>query len=230
LKKLKRNNDNKNNKSSSDFNRELQALLQISARDCPYLMQLLTAFQHGEDFYLVFPLADCSLANCFEKEDPTGNVAYFRWMVGQLAGLASGIHVIHGDASSSSLAVPSRVSETLGYHHDLKPDNILLLKFREGMGFNEAETKYGRLQISDFGLGRFREATTGSKSYNIKGTLTYAAPESYAKGEQARPYDIWSFGCILLEILIWLLKGSHGHQEFNISRYVVSFSIIWTRR
>lgn len=86
--------------------------------------------------------------------------------------------------------------------------------------YTDLEAEYGRLQISDFGLGKFREVSTGSVSINIKGTPTYAAPESTTQRTQSRPYDIWSFGCIVIETLTWLLEGRYGLKEFLEDRLV----------
>jgi serine/threonine protein kinase len=181
-------------------------------------MQLITAFQHGDDFFLFFPLAECSLKACFANEDHTRDREFFVWMIGQLFGLAQGIHAIHGNAESGSTSLSPNPTndEKIGYHHDLKPDNILLCKNgKHSMPpFSKTEQRYGRLQISDFGLGRFREAATGSVSVNVKGTPTYAAPESTTQRSQSRPYDIWSYGCIVIETLVWLLEGPQGLKSF----------------
>lgn len=215
VKKLRKNAENA---GTAGFDREFDALVHISGKQNPHLMQLLTAFQHGEDFYLVFPLADCNLKDCFERESHVGDTQYFKWVLGQLVGLAKGILAIHEGTTTSELAVPG--GPKIGYHHDLKPENILLSRWpREGEArFSEAERSFGRLQISDFGMGKFRDPATGSKSLNIKGTPTYAAPESQSEKQQSRPYDIWSFGCIILEILIWLIEGPQGRQDFLQSK------------
>jgi len=201
-----------------DFNRELDALKHVSGQKSPHLMQLLTAFQHGDDFLLFFPLAQCSLKDCFKNGDHTGDLAYFKWTMEQLLGLAEGIHAIHGDAEKASthLAVQPPTEDKIGYHHDLKPDNILLWRDSglAAIPFSNLEKRHGRLQISDFGLGRFREAATGSVSFNVKGTPTYAAPESKTQRSQSRPYDIWSFACIVIETLVWLLEGPEGLDNF----------------
>jgi serine/threonine protein kinase len=208
-----------NNTGTIGFDREFDALVHISEKKNPHLMQLLTAFQHGEDFFLLFPLADCNLKDCFGGREYVGDTQYFKWMLEQLVGLASGILAIH-EGNSSELAVPGK--EKIGYHHDLKPENILLCR-RSRVGepkFSAAEELFGRLQICDFGLGRFRDPATGSRSFHIKGTPAYAAPESKSEKHQSRPYDIWSFGCIVLEILIWLVKGRQGREAFLQSKCV----------
>jgi serine/threonine protein kinase len=209
----------------NDFLRELNALEHISELRNVHLTTLLTAFSHGEDFFLIFPLAESNLSECFRRSSPPSDTSYFRWMVDQLVGLAAGIQAIHGDAETGALSIsPSAENKRIGYHHDLKPENILLFRNENNelleRSYTNLEVKYGRLQISDFGLGRFREVKSGSVSTHIKGTPTYAAPESATEKTQSRPYDIWSFGCILLECLIWLLKGPDELKTFMEDRFV----------
>jgi serine/threonine protein kinase len=190
-------------------------------------MQLLTAFKHGESPFFLLPLADCSLKEIFQQENPKRDPFFVIWILNQLSGLAEGLHAIHGDTAtdlvSSSLSLQqTQNTKVIGYHHDLTPANILLRKDKENADtpFNEMEEQFGRFQLSDFGLARFREPDTGSKSLNIKGTQTYAAPESRLRNVgQSRSYDIWSFGCIILETMVWLMRGPSGREEFRDRRY-----------
>lgn len=43
----------------------------------------------------------------------------------------------------------------------------------------------------------------------------YEPPEIREKNHKlSRRYDVWSFGCVLLQFLIWLVKGPDGIQAF----------------
>jgi len=48
------------------------------------------------------------------------------------------------------------------------------------------------------------------------GTEVYEPPEAVIQrlAPRSRLYDIWSFGCIMLEFVIWLLYGQKGLDEF----------------
>ncbi|CAL9010993.1 unnamed protein product, partial [Prunus brigantina] len=76
-------------------------------------------------------------------------------------------------------------------HCDLKPENILLVP-------NPA-TSTGSfvVKISDFGLDKKTKENYGQ----WRGTPTYLSPEALNDSEQEPPSDIWSLGCIVLEML-----------------------------
>jgi serine/threonine protein kinase len=93
-------------------------------------------------------------------------------------------------------------------HRDLKPANVKI-------------TPAGRVKVLDFGLAKFQDsdAATADPSNSptlsalhsqkgvILGTAAYMSPEQ-ARGQAVdNRSDIWSFGCILYEMLT-------GHQAF----------------
>ncbi|KAF1746263.1 hypothetical protein GCK72_022716 [Caenorhabditis remanei] len=69
-------------------------------------------------------------------------------------------------------------------HRDLKPQNLLI-------GNN------GEIRLTDFGLAEFQKRIEGKC-----GTLNYMAPEVIKCQQQSYSVDVWSFGCIVFEILI----------------------------
>lgn len=55
-------------------------------------------------------------------------------------------------------------------------------------------------------------STSRDSIYNRKastGDPIYSAPEYVVEGRVSRPKDIWSLGCIFLEVLIWALDPSN---------------------
>lgn len=89
----------------------------------------------------------------------------------------------------------------------------------------------GTLQIADMGLARFHEkdANTGLRLVNNihtstpSGTSRYEPPEmdrdraTPGGGSRARSrqYDIWSMGCVMLELLIWLCYDYEAVETFR---------------
>lgn len=71
-------------------------------------------------------------------------------------------------------------------HRDIKPENILM----------DADTP----KIADFGLARSLQMRAVSNSWDVKGTMTYMAPEQFEDFRKAGPEaDIYALGKILFE-------------------------------
>ncbi len=80
-------------------------------------------------------------------------------------------------------------------HRDLKPENIFI-------------TSDGRVKILDFGLARFEpagtaaaDAATDTEAGSILGTVGYMSPEQVRGLKAEPPSDIFSFGCVLYEMV-----------------------------
>lgn len=96
-------------------------------------------------------------------------------------------------------------------HHDLKPGNILL--------FDDVTWK-----ICDFGKSGLKDLQDGSETEGQDGlgTRAYQPPEyETSTGQQfGRAFDVWSMGCIIIELAIVLVYGweSEDLQEFTKRR------------
>jgi serine/threonine protein kinase len=111
-----------------------------------------------------------------------------------------------------------RGEELFGRHGDIKPENILWFD----KGSCETQDAMGVLQITDYGLGRFHGRDSHSQTSPGFGSLspcpTYEPPESKLRLPVSRNYDIWSLGCLYLDFITWLLKGSAeigGFSDFR---------------
>ncbi|KAL9599629.1 MAG: hypothetical protein Q9219_003713 [cf. Caloplaca sp. 3 TL-2023] len=101
------------------------------------------------------------------------------------------------------------------WHQDIKPTNILVCRNPH------ASSKFDHFfKLADLGLSHFKMhigAKHGATVSDARGTRTYGAPEAYR--DRAAPikrhadiqqsFDIWSMGCVISEVAIWL---AHGYQ------------------
>jgi serine/threonine protein kinase len=187
----------------------------------PNLIQLLTAFYHGKDYYMVFPKARGSLREIFQKEQYTGNVNYLAWLLRQLPGLAGGLNRIHTGMNNILLPVPAE-GDKVGLHGDIAAANILVMDALSDL--REDEYEFGRLQISDFGIGKLMDKRLAISvvSDTNRGQAAYAPPETEIRLDgsavQSRWRDIWCFGCVMFEICMWLLEGKESMATFSSQR------------
>jgi eukaryotic-like serine/threonine-protein kinase len=113
-----------------------------------------------------------------------------------------------------ALSVAQQVAEAIGaahergiIHRDLKPANIKI-------------TPDGRVKVLDFGLAkeidrrdqdasdRPTRTTMPTRAGTVLGTTAYMSPEQTRGGPMDKRTDIWSFGCVLFEMLT-------GHAAFG---------------
>lgn len=73
-------------------------------------------------------------------------------------------------------------------HRDLKPENILV-------------DNNGVLLINDFGLAKYINEKTKTKSFKGAGTIPYMSPECWTGDSNTTSMDIYSIGLIFFEIL-----------------------------
>jgi serine/threonine protein kinase len=182
---------------------EANALGDISSLNHAHMISRIAAFTRGQKYYFVFQWADGGCLREFWEKNSDMNLdldaVLIKEVLIQLLGLADALNALHNYTDTDSWR-----------HGDLKPDNIL--RFTDS-------TRLGILQIADLGLAKrhnqatnLRKNATGTKF----GTWRYEPPEATTAKllPRSRLYDIWSMGCILLELIIWLLYGYKGLKQF----------------
>ena len=164
------------------------------------LLNSYTVLRDPPEHNLLFPRADESLKMVLHDKSRDGLKFYFPSeivLLQQLYGLCSAIEKLH-DFVSDEYEL-----RLIGCHYDLAPRNILVQK--------------GKLLLADFGLAKLRPET--SKSVFKAGKGDYLAPEcetphedNFIKGAVGRASDIWSFGCILLEVFVHSVQNKDKAQ------------------
>lgn len=195
----------------------------------PHLTRLLVTVEHGYQGSLVFPWAEGNLLEFWGKEvvDPNfqkPDPVWIRWMAKQFSGLASVLKLVHESSvvqEGNNLELPPDPTQMYGRHGDLKPENILWFVGPEHE--DEVPTPQaagysgplGILKVADFGLTTFNsKRSMKARASKTARSRTHRAPE-YDGDEVTPSADLWSFGCILLEFLVWSFDGMKGVDDFS---------------
>lgn len=169
----------------------------------PNIVELLGSYTHRKTYNLLFPLAkDGDLAQLLSSNRkspfPSDTVIYTA-----LCGLSAALNSVHNYASQNIQL------DLIGCHHDLNPRNILVHE--------------NRFILADFGLAKFKSLSEDSKTDFEVGNGYYVAPEcedleGFQRLRVGRASDIWSFGCIIAEVITFMLRGSDGVLQFRNAR------------
>ena len=200
-------------------------LTKIESYDKAHLTKRLVSWTQGNDTWILFPLAECNLADYICRFNFHGGENDTFWLLEQFIGLADALIFIHtlpedvlpddGKPLLSPLKMGmqdfrKRKSSGIGWHHDVKPGNILY--------FLNAETKKGCFQLCDYGSSKVDAFRSRSDPTSTRrGTPTYEPPET-DEGSLSRPYDTWALGCVFLIIVTWAFLGSAGVEKFREDR------------
>lgn len=98
-------------------------------------------------------------------------------------------------------------------HRDIKPLNLLL-------------TRNHNLKLGDFGLSRFNSNSNANTLGKIRGTMAYAAPETYAGQAYTTKSDVYSVGMIVWETVTRCMTGAHERPFSEFKNIKFDFQII----
>lgn len=187
------------------FKRELKNLSLLAHLSHPNIVQLYCSYIYQQKQNLIFAYAEGGSLKDFLAGRINNGLAGSQLLLA-LADLASAIDALHNFISE---AFSLKLS---GCHHDLAPRNILI----------DGDT----LLLADFGLSTFRDTDDSFATFQDVSGL-YIAPEcqnvddgSLSPQKINRASDIWSFGCILSEILTYMVQGPDGVVKFSNQRTV----------
>ncbi|TLD13051.1 uncharacterized protein PgNI_04403 [Pyricularia grisea] len=215
--------------AAAEFSRELEMLKRFGGIQHPHLVTLLATFTHQSRHHFIFPCADLDLDDYWNQKPPErlGSPTYpafIRWVSAQLRGLAEAVYVIHEPTGRRRelLEVSGPDGKMYGRHGDLKPQNILWFRGdTEWAAAGEEDPARGILVITDLGASAVHSEVSRSNVPNqgLPQTPTYRPPEcDMAEGRITRAFDVWTLGCVFLEMASWLLEGTRGRAGFVTSR------------
>jgi serine/threonine protein kinase len=172
-----------------------------------HIVKLIKAYGHGQTINLIFPRAWTNLDHLLRDQifgygHKRGAILEKANSWRQLLGIANALKKIHGFADGADSRESTGNTERVCIHFDLKPDNILV------------ESEDGNWIITDFGQAALTQRRRGRTTPSVDGhfgTDAYAPPEIEDLNMHfGRAYDIWSLGCIILEVTAFMVLGYAG--------------------
>lgn len=187
------------------------------------MTSLLATIEQGTRESFVFSSAKRSLPELWQFHHPDmgsrqPDVRWVRWMAKQFAGIASVLELLR-EPTKPLLEQPEVVDRSTtheleqaakeGIHRDLKPENILWFTSPEYDDNTETDGENqcprGILKIAYFGQPDFYSQVK-RKATSMSTSQAHHAPEC-GQGKDKSYADLWSFGCILLEFMVWYQYG-----------------------
>jgi serine/threonine protein kinase len=167
--------------SFSSLRRVSNEISILRALNCPYIIKIVDVIHTKTKLYLITEKGGQDLFEFFD-EHPNG--VNESWAQEITAGIITGVLYCHLHSIC---------------HRDLKPENLLLR-------FDQNREQLLDIKLCDFGLST--RYTPGELLSDFCGSPGFFAPEMITRGTYlGDKVDIWSIGCILLELIL-------GHERF----------------
>lgn len=191
---------------------EAKTMKGMNMRNKEHIVRFITAFKRGDNetgmsYYLMFEWADGGSLQDLWNDHPVVslNAKLTKEIVHQVLGLAGALCATHYQENEVGIR-----------HGDLKPENIL--RFRP-----TPDNFLGTLKLGDWGLAKYHNLGTvlrkeqGANTTTNYGTPLYEPPEVTLGTLRVlgRQYDVWSMGCVTLELMIWAFYGYNEVKRFR---------------
>ncbi|KAL9027582.1 MAG: hypothetical protein Q9196_003915 [Gyalolechia fulgens] len=211
----------RNSEAEKYFENERTAYKRLLYNSRPHanIIGYYGSFSRDSTYNIVLEHADRGTLNEYLKNtrEPTSSAGIMAFWT-QFLGILHGLNHVHGTSVNES----DKPWTFLGWHHDLNPDNILVVSR------NNASPYDCDFKIADFGLAHFQRCgtlTRDATDQDQHGSNAYSAPEAYRSraSERARlrvpqNAEIWSMGCILSEVATWVTEGMPKVEEYRRRR------------
>ncbi|KAM0810133.1 putative Protein kinase domain-containing protein [Seiridium cardinale] len=149
-----------------------------------------------------------TLWDLFLKRNPPYRAEDARVLWESFSGVTHGLEVIHN---------LNYLNRHTCVHQDLKPSNLFMFKSKK------KDNKYAyRIKIGDFGASYAQSTLQGPDGPDRGGSREYSPPgllfSDTVDYKASAAVDIWAFGCIIVETVVWIALGQDGRQAFRTAR------------
>jgi hypothetical protein len=199
-------------KNEIKFDKEVQALQRYSGFIHDHLVTLLMSWKTKNDYFLLFVWAEYDLDDYWAQHVPpvkagAPDTKAIQWIAKQIVGMAGALNTMHNN--------PRLTPDQKRYarHGDIKPENILW--------YRSPSDPKGILVLADLGLTTFNSTKSRSmqSGRHVAVTPVYRPPEcDLVGGVVSRASDVWTYGCVLLELVCWALGGQELRNVFEGER------------
>jgi hypothetical protein len=183
--------------------------LRLALNNHPQITRFFAGCRSDTTTYLISELANMDLWNLMMDNNGAQQKGLdMIWAKGQLIGLAGALQIIHGPTNG-----------IVAYHHDIKAQNILVF----------VNNQAHELKFTDWGCAggethRAGHPVGGSTNH---GGFPCEPPETVpiVVGVRRRtgcPHDIWSLGCVFLQMMLWMFTGKANLTSFMRTIYATS--------
>lgn len=166
----------------------------------PHLIRLYAYYTQRKKGYLLMPLLQGDLGDFLKNDAQKEHFQSDECYLGEMLSLAKALCSMH-------TIDKGLYNETI-VHHDLKPANVLL--------------DNGKFVLSDFGIGSIRCPTVGPDQESYGNSSWWLAPETRWdgpwRGSAGPKSDVFSLGCIFLELLVHMRGGKDAVIDFRRDR------------
>lgn len=174
--------------------------MRLAGIEHPHIVRLITAFRHGDHYYLVFPLAKFCLERLFEETEPEKSLKHIHWIIGQMAGVARALNAIHSQMTGSS-------------QHPLRPTQRPHRVNHQLLGVPQSTPGTNALSLRDDKLAKSGELLKGVHNDLAPGNLLiFDKLDVKLEGDEAK------YGRIVISDfgLAKLRRHIDGSKSFNI--------------
>ncbi len=189
--------------SEQKLQEALSEVRQLSSLRHSHVIQLIGTYLQGDRFsMLLYPVADFDLTTFLEMCEDTEHLPMFR-------GFAHSRSLANGTVCL--LDALRYVHENCIRHLDIKPQNVLVKFAKDFNVFENLDRPLYHFYLCDFGISKDFSDPNESKSEEPPArTATYCSPEIHKYEKYGRASDVFSLGCVFLEMWTVILGRRLG--------------------